>query len=325
MAGGAKNLRAIEAFLEMLSAERGAARHTLEAYGRDLTDYAQFLENNGTQLASVTSNDIRAFLRDLDNRGLAVSTAQRRLSAVRQLHRFLYGEGITATNPATVIEAPRTVRALPKVLSIAEVDHLLVHARQQVEEKTGKKRRDAARLHCLLELLYATGLRVSELVSLPKNILSDNAYLAAVTGKGGRQRLVPVSRAAREALDAYRQLMQHHSARQMADTAFLFPSRGKAGHLTRQQFALALKALAASAGLDPQKVSPHVLRHAFASHLLQGGADLRAVQQMLGHADISTTQIYTHVLAERLKAVVEDHHPLAGAAKPAGKHRSVEN
>ncbi|HFC04765.1 MAG TPA: site-specific tyrosine recombinase XerD [Rhizobiales bacterium] len=307
-----KSQRLIEAFLEMMSAERGASINTLEGYGRDLQAYADFLEKSGTTFNTASCHDIRDYLAFLDAQGFATSSIQRKLSAVRQIHRFLYGEGMADGNPADIIESPRTVRALPKVLSISEVDKLLNYAKDMAERAKGRKRLDAERLFCLLELLYATGLRVSELVSLPRNAFAGNPRLLNIKGKGGRERLVPVSDAAGLAVQQYVQQARRFNEKQFAETGFLFPSRGKAGHLTRQHFGLALKNLAISAGLDAQKVSPHVLRHAFASHLLEGGADLRAVQQMLGHADISTTQIYTHVLEERLKAVVEAHHPLAG-------------
>lgn len=306
-----KNERQIEAFLEMMSAERGAAINTLEGYSRDLHDYASFLAGKKVELTQASSDQIRNYLEFLNDQGLAASTRQRRLSAVRQIHKFLYAEGIAQGNPADIIESPRTVRALPKVLSIDEVDLLLEAAKDNAFEARGRKRLDACRLFCLLELLYATGLRVSELVSLPRAAFAGNPHLLTIKGKGGRERLVPVSRAAAGAVEQFQQIAKQYNERQAAESTFLFPSRGKMGHLTRQHFALALKNLAISIGLEAGKISPHVLRHAFASHLLEGGADLRAVQQMLGHADISTTQIYTHVLAERLKAVVEEHHPLA--------------
>ncbi len=306
-----KTRHQIEAFLEMMSAERGAARNTLEGYNRDLRDYAEHLASQNTGFARATSDQIRKYLEFLKNQGLASTTVQRRLSSVRQIHKFLYAEGITTTNPADIIESPRTVRALPKVLSISQVGVLLDAAKTNAEQAKGSKRLDASRLHCLLELLYATGLRVSELVSLPASAFAGNPHLLTIRGKGGRERLVPVSRTARKAVQQFQQVSEQYNEKQPVNAPFLFPARGKAGHLTRQHFALSLKKLAISVALEPGKVSPHVLRHAFASHLLEGGADLRAVQQMLGHADISTTQIYTHILAERLKKVVEEHHPLA--------------
>ena len=294
-----------------MSAERGAARNTLEAYGRDLAEYCDHLCANGVGFAEATSDHIRSYLAGLNDLGLATTTIQRRLSAVRQMHKFLYAEGVSRSNPADIIESPRASRALPKVLSISEVDHLIEQAYQQACNAKGRKRHDSTRLYCLLELLYATGLRVSELVSLPAGAFANNPRLLSIRGKGGRERLVPLSDAATNAVQSWQAIRDIKNA----DSPFLFPSRGKDGHLTRQHFALALKNLATQSGLDPKKVSPHVLRHAFASHLLEGGADLRAVQQMLGHADISTTQIYTHILAERLKTVVETHHPLAKSTK----------
>ena len=305
----------------MMSAERGAARNTLEAYGRDLGEYAAYLSKSKVDFCHVSSAQIRGYLEFLNDQGLAVPTVQRRLSAVRQIHKFLYGEGISKANPADIIESPKTIRALPKVLSISEVDQLLEAARQGALEARGRKRLDASRAYCLLELLYASGLRVSELVGLPKTAFAGNPRLLSIKGKGGRERLVPVSDVAGLAVRTYEDDARRYNEKEFAETAFLFPSRGKSGHLTRQHFALLLKQLAVDAKIDPDKVSPHVLRHAFASHLLEGGADLRAVQQMLGHADISTTQIYTHVQSERLKAVVDDFHPLAEGQKDAKKAR----
>lgn len=310
-----QNQHQIEAFLEMMSAERGAAHNTMESYRRDLLDYASYLDNFKTGLARATSDQIRKYLEFLNGQGLATSTVQRRLSAVRQVHKFLYAEGISDTNPADIIESPRTTRTLPKVLSVKEVGRLLETAKKHADDARGSKRLESSRLYCLLELLYATGLRVSELVSLPRAGFAGNPRLLTIKGKGGRERLVPISAAAALAVEQFQKIAKRYNERETAESPFLFPSRGKSGHLTRQHFALALKNLAISIGLEAGKVSPHVLRHAFASHLLDGGADLRAVQQMLGHADISTTQIYTHVLAERLKAVVEEHHPLAQTSR----------
>ena len=301
---------AIEAFLEMMSAERGASRNTLEAYGRDLCDYGEHLASQDAGFLDATSDQIRSYLAALDAQGFAATTSARRLSAVRQIHKFLYSEGMSDNNPADIIESPRAGRPLPKFMSIEDVDRLLEQARQDVAALRGKKRLEKLAQQCLLELLYATGLRVSELVSLPANVFAANVQLISIKGKGGRERLVPISHTAMEVVAEYRELFGHYRDKKHADSPFLFPASSKAGHLTRQQFARSIKAIASRAGLDAQKVSPHVLRHAFASHLLERGADLRAVQQMLGHADISTTQIYTHVLAERLKQVVESHHPL---------------
>ncbi len=307
-----KDLRLLDAFLEMMSAERGAAKNTLEAYGRDLKDYLEFLATISTRLSDISSEHIRDYIGHVDAQGFATTTLQRRISAVRQFHQFLYAENLSTQNPADIIESPKTVRALPKLMSHDEVEQLLTFARQKVEQAKGKKRLEASRMYCLLELLYATGLRVSELVGLPKSILGQNNQLIVIKGKGGRERLVPIGEIARSAVLEYLKLAKIRGERLFVESSYMFPSRGKFGYLTRQHFALGLKQLAIDAGLDSEKVSPHVLRHAFASHLLGGGADLRAVQQMLGHADISTTQIYTHVLQERLTAVVQDHHPLSG-------------
>ncbi len=302
--------RLINLFLDMMSAERGARRNTLEAYRRDLVDYAAALAGHGTSTASAKGDDIRQYLRMLDAAGMAGSTVSRRLSAVRQFHKFLYSEGLSESNPTTVIEAPGRRRKLPKVLNHDQVDRLLNAARGRVARSKGRDKLRALRLSCLVELLYASGLRVSELVSLTvSGVLADDRFLT-IRGKGGRERLVPLSDDARLAVRSYLAACRQSGKSPGNDNPWLFPGRGGGGHLTRQKFGLDLKGLAVEAGLNADQVSPHVLRHAFASHLLAGGADLRAVQQMLGHADISTTQIYTHVLDERLKAIVEAHHPL---------------
>ncbi len=306
----AGNARLINSFLEMMSAERGARPNTLEAYRRDLTDYGAAVKCG---LCSATSDDIRGYLRGLNDQGMAATTTARRLSAVRQFHKFLYAEGLADGNPATVIEGPVQARPLPKVLSHDEVDRLLEEAHAGIGRAKGRNKLKAARLCCLVELLYASGLRVSELVSLTVQTIQADDRLLTITGKGGRERLVPLSDAARKAINDYLKICRKLGAMPGEEGPWLFPSHGRSGHLTRQQFGLDLKELAVAAGLDTVNVSPHVLRHAFASHLLAGGADLRAVQQMLGHADISTTQIYTHVLDERLKTVVHKHHPLSTA------------
>jgi integrase/recombinase XerD len=303
-----RDQRLIERFLEMMSAERGAARNTLAAYERDLEAYAAFLGSEGTGLQNATSEHIRNYLAALAAEGLKASSAARKLSALRQFHNFLYGEGIVRANPATAIDAPRLRRPLPKVMTADDVTRLISAAETRAGRMTGKTRLKAVRLHCLLELLYATGLRVSELVALKRQAVAKGPQFLVVKGKGGRERLVPVSGKAAEAVKAYLQALTEDET---PESPWLFPSHGAAGYLTRQHFALELKALAVEAGLDAAKISPHVLRHAFASHLLAGGADLRAVQQMLGHADISTTQIYTHIESDRLRAAVETHHPLA--------------
>lgn len=307
----------IEAFLEMIAAERGAALNTLESYRRDLEDFSDFLGSTAPQLAG--QDDISAYLGDLAGRGFAPSSQARRLSALRQYFKFLYAEGMRTDDPTRTQGAPKRRQSLPKVLSEDEVDRLIEAARSAADavqagdgedaQTAASRRLRAARLYTLLEVLYATGLRVSELVALPVKAAQRDARLIEIKGKGGKERLVPLSSRAQAAMKDYVAL--RNAAGAFTASPWLFPSYGESGHFTRQAFARDLKALAASIGLDVQKVSPHVLRHAFASHLLQNGADLRVVQQLLGHADISTTQIYTHVLDERLQALVEAHHPLA--------------
>jgi integrase/recombinase XerD len=296
--------RLIERFLEMMAAERGASPNTLAAYRRDLEAYAA----ETPDLKDAGPEDIRRHLAGLEAMGIARSSAARKLSAIRQFHRFLHGDGIAADNPATAIDSPRPARPLPKMISEDEVSKLVATAKDRLKKAEGKAVLKALRMLCLLELLYATGLRVSELVGLSVQAATAERDFILVKGKGGRERLVPVSGPARQALGVYLKELGKSGS---GGSRFLFPSSGADGHLTRQHFALELKVLAAEAGLDASRVSPHVLRHGFASHLLEGGADLRAVQQMLGHADISTTQIYTHVQSERLREVVETHHPLA--------------
>jgi len=303
---------AVAAFLDMLAAERGAARNTLDAYARDLDDYGDWLKERSRAPLTAAVDDIRAYLADLQARGFKPSSAARRLSALRQFHKFLYAEGFRADDPALTLEGPRRGRRLPKVLSIDEVDRLLAASRAGLDDPAlppGRRLR-AARAAALLELLYATGLRVSELVALPRAAARAATPLIAVKGKGGRERLVPMSEPARDLLGRYRALLAG-SDPEAAQGPWAFPAEGESGHLARQVFARDLKEIAAAAGIPPARVSPHVLRHAFASHLLQNGADLRVVQELLGHADISTTQIYTHVLDERMKAMVRDLHPLS--------------
>ena len=296
--------RLIDRFLEMMAAERGASQNTLAAYRCDLEAYAAGIAD----LKGAGPDDIRGHLAALEAQGMARSSAARKLSAIRQFHRFLHGDGLATDNPATAIDSPRAARPLPKMISQADVEALAEAARARVKAAEGKALLKALRLLCLIELLYATGLRVSELVGLTAQAATAETDFVLVKGKGGRERLVPVSETARSALNDYLAVLRKSGR---AGAKWLFPSSGAAGHLTRQHFALELKSLGREAGLDAAKLSPHVLRHGFASHLLDGGADLRAVQQMLGHADISTTQIYTHVQAERLREVVETHHPLA--------------
>ena len=295
--------RFLESFLEMLAAERGAAKNTIDAYRRDLTDCLQYLSRRKVSVEEASSNDCRSYLQTLSASGNKETTVARRLSALRQFFGFLYGEGIRADDPTVSLDAPRRGRPLPKILSEADVDALLTAAKID----TGT---DGLRTACLIEMLYATGLRVTELVSLPlTSVLRDPEFLL-IKGKGGRERLVPLSTMARDAIEDFLPVRDSYIP-EKSESPYLFPSRSKEGHLSRQRMGQILKDLALAAGLDPKKVSPHVLRHAFASHLLGHGADLRAVQQMLGHADISTTQIYTHILDERLKALVSNAHPLA--------------
>lgn len=292
----------IEAFLEMMSAERGAAANTIEAYRRDLLDYAGFLAGPGKAISDAGRADVANYLAHLSAQGLAASSAARRLSAVRQLHRFLVSEGSKGDDPTRIVSAPKPGRGLPKVLSVEEVDRLLKCA----EDEAAGGDESEVRLYVLLELLYATGLRVSELVALERKAVRREAEHLTITGKGGKERLVPLNDRAKDALVGWLEGTDKDK--------FVFPAKGAEGHLARQVFARDLKRLAARAGLPAAKVSPHVLRHAFASHLLQNGADLRVVQMLLGHADISTTQIYTHVLDAHLRKLLEDHHPLSGDA-----------
>lgn len=305
----------IEAFLEMQAAEKGAAGNTLQAYRRDLESFAAHVERAGQSLAAAGDAEIAGYLRSLSDAGMAASTRARHLSAIRQFYKFLVAEGQLQEDPSHRVTAPKKSRSLPKTLNVAEVDRLISAARVRIEGVHGRERVRALRLHALLEVLYATGMRVSELVTLPRSVLSGDPRVLTIKGKGGRERLVPLNGAARAALDAYLSVGMEGEAdaSRMLPQRFLFASRGAEGHITRQRLGQELKALALEAGLAPERVSPHVLRHAFASHLLDRGADLRVVQQLLGHADISTTQIYTHVLEERLKKIVFDHHPLARA------------
>ncbi|ASG19585.1 site-specific tyrosine recombinase XerD [Nitrospirillum viridazoti] len=302
----------VDAFLDMAVAERGAAANTRDAYRRDLVDAARFIAGQkggkGPALDQAGTDDLRAYLDHLGRDGTqaAVRTVARRLSALRQYYKFLVSEGRRDIDPAAVLDGPRLGRPLPKILSEDDVGRMLDTAAAQGGA-------EGLRLAALLELLYATGLRVSELVGLPLSAFSRDGRVLVVKGKGGKERMVPLSPPARDALAAY---LPHRTAffspgREARQASLLFPSRSSGGTLTRQRFGQLLKDLALAAGLDPAKVSPHVLRHAFATHLLDHGADLRSVQKMLGHADIGTTQIYTHVVGERLRRTVEDHHPLA--------------
>ena len=304
----------ISRFLEMMAAERGAAKNSLLAYGRDLADYVAELSRMGTTPASATSQQIRDYLAGLEAQGMASRTAARRLSAIRQFHGFLHSEGMSQHNPALIVESPKLDRPLPTVLSPEEIDALLRTSAAEAGAARGPQAFKAWRLCCLVTLLAATGLRVSELVSLTRRQASAEAQMLIIKGKGGRERMVPVSAEARGILDRYLALLASRAtlaSQQGSDAGWAFPSRGKTGALTRQHFALELKALAACAGIPANRISPHVLRHGFATRLLDHGVDLRAVQQMLGHADISTTQVYTHVQASRLTAAVEQFHPLS--------------
>jgi integrase/recombinase XerD len=308
--------RLINLFLDMLAAEQGASHNTLDAYRRDLTDFSEFLGRAGTGFAGVETQALRDYLDDLDARGFKSSSAARRLSAMRHLFRFLLNERVRSDDPAAILSGPKRGRGLPKVLSIADVDRLLVRAKALADapEASALQRLRAKRLNCLLEVLYATGLRVTELVTLPLSASRRDARMIVVRGKGNKERLVPLNEASRQAMADYLaaiEALKPEKKKNAAASKWLFPSFGESGHLTRQHFARDLKELAAAAGLAPRLVSPHVLRHAFASHLLHNGADLRIVQTLLGHTDISTTQIYTHVVEERLKSLVRDLHPLA--------------
>jgi integrase/recombinase XerD len=306
----------ITLFLDMLAAEQGAGDNTLQAYRRDLADFSEFLGHAGVTFVAADTQKLRDYLADLDARGFKSSSVARRLSAMRHLYRFLLSERIRTDDPAAILSGPKRGRGLPKVLSISDVDRMLTKARElaQAADASSLQRLRALRLYCLLEVLYATGLRVSELVSLPLSASRRDTRMIVVRGKGDKERLVPLNDASRQAMAEYLAAMGALTSakkKSVDSSKWLFPSFGESGHLTRQHFARDLKELAAAAGLAPRLVSPHVLRHAFASHLLHNGADLRIVQTLLGHTDISTTQIYTHVVEERLKSLVRDLHPLA--------------
>jgi integrase/recombinase XerD len=316
MASKTSDGKLINLFLDMLAAEQGAGANTLDAYRRDLTDFSEFLATTGKGFAGAETQELRDYLANLDARGFKSSSVARRLSAMRHLFRFLLNERIRADDPAAILSGPKRGRGLPKVLSISDVDRLLVRAKAltEVPDASALQRLRAIRLYCLLEVLYATGLRVSELVALPLSASRRDISMIVVRGKGNKERLVPLNQASRQAMADYLaaiKALKPDVEKNAASSKWLFPSFGESGHLTRQHFARDLKELAASAGLAPRLVSPHVLRHAFASHLLHNGADLRIVQTLLGHTDISTTQIYTHVVEERLKSLVRDLHPLA--------------
>jgi len=296
--------------LEALVSERGASTNTMEAYRRDVTAYESYLHEQRTDALKASVAHVRAYLA-ARAQNLSAASLARNLSAVRQFHRHLYAEGRRRDDPTLAIDGPRRARPLPKVLTVEDVDRLISTAREGLgaSERPLRERLAAARMTCLVELIYASGLRVSEALGLPKSVARAKEPLIAVRGKGGKERLAPLSDPARTAIAAYRALLSE-AAPSMAASAWLFPADSASGHMTRQAFARDLKVVATAAGVSPARVSPHVLRHAFASHLLQNGADLRVVQDLLGHADISTTQIYTHVLDERAKAMVRDLHPM---------------
>ncbi len=301
----------ISTFLDAHAAELNAARNTQLAYGRDLSDFEAYLTAKGSDLAKANKEEIEAYLTGLEAAGLARATRARRLSSIKQFYRFAYEDGLRADNPADLIKGPGRDKSLPKTLSEAEVDHLLTAA-----ETHGRSPGDRLRNAAMMQLLYATGMRVSELVTLPVAAARGDPALLLIRGKGDKERMVPLSPPARAALAAWLDHRDAEEARKGAETGtppsrFLFPSRGKSGHMTRARFYLLVKDIAVAAGVSPAKVTPHTLRHAFATHLLAGGADLRSIQTLLGHADISTTEIYTHILDERLKSLVLDHHPLA--------------
>jgi integrase/recombinase XerD len=307
----AKGAEWAEAFLEMMAVERAAAQNTLAAYSRDLTDAGLYLASRGRGLADASAEDVEAYFAQLGARGLSAATAARRRAAVRQFYRFVLGEGWREDDPSRRVDAPKKGRPLPKVLSRAEMDRLIASA-------AARDGAQGLRFGCMVELAYASGLRISELTALPLAALArDPAYLI-VKGKGGKERLAPLNEAARAAVKAYLMVRGRFlpkadgkgASGAAASNPWLFPSRGKAGRLTPRRFAQVLDEAAADAGIDPERVSPHVLRHAFATHLLEGGADLRVVQKLLGHADIATTQIYTHVASDRLREVVATKHPL---------------
>ncbi|ETW13278.1 tyrosine recombinase XerD [Roseivivax marinus] len=302
--------RWVSAFLDAAAAERGAATNTQLAYGRDLMDFSGWLASRGRGFAEADRADVEAYLVHCDAQGFATSTRARRLSAIKQLYRFAFEEGWRADNPAIQISGPGRDKRLPKTLSIKEVDRLLDAA-----TTTGRTADDRRRNACLMQVLYATGMRVSELVSLPLTAAKGDPRMLLIKGKGGKERMVPLSPPARAALATWldRRAAQEALARKegRATSPHLFASRGKSGHLTRHGFYVLIKDIAVAAGVSPAKVTPHTLRHAFATHLLENGADLRAIQTFLGHADLATTEIYTHVLEERLKSLVLEHHPLA--------------
>lgn len=306
----------VEAFLEMMSAERGAATNTLSSYEHDLDDLRSFLNGKGVRLTEAVSTDLAAYLSSLAAQGFKPSSQARRLASMRQFYKFLYAEGLRTDDPTGILDAPKKGRPLPKTMGVDEVGRLLEQAEAEAQDPApGQLQR--LRMLALLELLYATGMRVSELVSLPARVLDQDGRFLMIRGKGNKERLVPLSQSAIAALKLYGCMIASENAvaKHPQESPWLFPAGSRQGHLPRQVFARDLKNLAIRAGLTPSMISPHVMRHAFASHLLANGADLRVVQELLGHSDISTTQIYTHVLEERLQQLVQTHHPLAKQAK----------
>ena len=302
------SLQWIANFLEAHTAEFGATRNTQAAYGRDLKDFLSFLEYNGADFASADRSMVESYLIQCDAIGLATSTRARRLSSIKQLYRFAFEEDLRKDNPAIQVRGPGKKKQLPKSMTVQDVEKLLQTSRTMPKQRTGK-----IRLTCLMELLYATGMRVTELVGLPAAAARGNPLMILVCGKGGKERMVPLSPGARSAIKLWLSLRDQDET--SSKSLFLFPSRGKDGHLTRIWFYQQIKKLADVAGVDPNKVTPHSLRHAFATHLLAGGADLRSIQTLLGHANIATTEIYTHIQDKRLSELVLKHHPLAHSLK----------
>ena len=302
------SLQWIANFLEAQTAEFGATRNTQAAYGRDLKDFLSFLEYNGADFASADRSMVESYLIQCDAIGLATSTRARRLSSIKQLYRFAFEEDLRKDNPAIQVRGPGKKKQLPKSMTVQDVEKLLQTSRTMPKQRTGK-----IRLTCLMELLYATGMRVTELVGLPAAAARGNPQMILVCGKGGKERMVPLSPGARSAIKLWLSLRDQDET--SSKSLFLFPSRGKDGHLTRIWFYQQIKKLADVAGVDPNKVTPHSLRHAFATHLLAGGADLRSIQTLLGHANIATTEIYTHIQDKRLSELVLKHHPLAHSLK----------
>jgi integrase/recombinase XerD len=306
-------------FLNMLNAERGAAANTLDAYGRDLSHFAAWMSQLGLALTDPGEDGLKDYIAGLHAAGMAPASINRRLSTIKQFYKFLLIEGTITHDPSAHLTGAKTAGALPRTLSVAEVEHLLATASRRCAKLAGRDRLRALRLYCLLEVLYATGMRVSELIALPRSALRGDRETIIIKGKGGRERMVPLNGPARKALALFLNEHDRHTAqgRARSSSPWLFPSWGESGHLTRQRFGQELKALCAEAGMDADSVSPHILRHAFASHLVSRGADLRCVQLLLGHADIATTQIYTHLAEERLREVLLACHPLARGGETA--------